>query len=62
MANVQTSIDIATPVQCVWELATDLEFKLSGGEVGEAAGRVLSSHAEREADASLSRLKQLAEG
>jgi uncharacterized membrane protein len=146
MANVQTSIDIAAPMQRVWELATDLErlgdwvsihrnfpepppaevkegssfqqtlavagtpfavewtavevdgpqrlawhgtgpagttarttyslsnqnggtrftyeneFKLPAGEVGDAANRVLSGHAEREADASLSRLKQLAEG
>ena len=146
MANVQTSIDIAAPVQRVWELVTDLErlgdwvsihrdfpepppaevkdgtsfrqalavagtpfavewtavevdrpqrlawhgtgpagttahttyslsaenggtrfayqneFELPGGEVGEAASRVVSGYAEREADASLGRLKQLAEG
>jgi uncharacterized protein YndB with AHSA1/START domain len=146
MAKVQTSIDIAAPVQDVWELVTDLprlgdwvsvhrdfpelppaevtegvsfkqtlavagtpfavqwtavevdgpkrlrwegtgpagttaqttyslsaasggtrftyenEFKLPAGEVGEAASGVVAGHAEREADASLARLKQLAEG
>ena len=146
MANVQTSIDIAAPVQRVWELVTDLErlgdwvsihrdfpepppaeveegtsfqqtlvvagtpfavewtavevdgpqrlswegtgpagttarttcslsaesggtrfayqneFKLPAGEVGEAASGVVSGYAEGEADASLARLKQLAEG
>ena len=146
MASVQTSIDIAAPVQRVWDLVTDLdrlgdwvsihrdfpepppaevkegtsfrqtlavagtpfavewtavevdgpqrlswegtgpagatarttyslsvenggtrfsyenEFKLPGGEVGEAAIRVISGYAEGEAEASLVRLKQLAEG
>ena len=38
------------------------EFKLPGGEVGEAAGGVISGHAGREADDSLARLKHLVEG
>src|SRR5688572_28221617 len=118
MAKMQTSIDIAAPLQRVWDLVTDLErlgdwvsihrdfpepppaevregtsfqqtlavagtpfavewtavevhgtrfayeneFKLPAGEVGEAASGVVSGYAEREADASLGRLKQLAEG
>lgn len=146
MANVSTSIDIAVPVERVWELVTDLErlgewvsihrdfpepppaeveedtsfrqtlavagapftvewtavevdaprrlswegtgpagttarttyslaaenggtrfeyeneFRLPAGELGEAASSVVSGHAEREADDSLARLKQLAEG
>jgi uncharacterized protein YndB with AHSA1/START domain len=37
------------------------EFKLPAGEIGEAAGSVVSGYAEREAGASLARLKQLAE-
>jgi uncharacterized protein YndB with AHSA1/START domain len=146
MANVQTSIDIAAPVQRIWELVTDLgrlgdwvtihrdfpdappgevkegtrfnqtlavagtpfavewtavevdgpqrlswegagpagttarttyslsgengrtrfdyqnEFVLPAGELGEAAGGVVSGYAKREAEASLARLKQIAEG
>jgi uncharacterized protein YndB with AHSA1/START domain len=42
--------------------AYENEFKLPAGEVGEAASGVVSGAAEREADASLARLKQLAEG
>ena len=38
------------------------EFKLPVGELGEAASGVISGHAGREADGSLARLKQLAEG
>ena len=38
------------------------EFELPVGELGEAAGAVMSGHAKREADGSLARLKQLAEG
>ena len=38
------------------------EFKLPAGEVGEAASRVVIGHAEREANDSLARLKQLIEG
>lgn len=37
------------------------EFKLPGGELGEAAGGVVAGHAEREANDSLARLKALAE-
>ena len=37
------------------------EFRLPAGEIGEAAGGVVSGYAAREADESLSRLKQLAE-
>jgi uncharacterized protein YndB with AHSA1/START domain len=37
------------------------EFRLPAGEIGEAASGVVSGYAEREADESLSRLKQLAE-
>jgi uncharacterized protein YndB with AHSA1/START domain len=48
MANVRTSIDIAVPPERVWEPVTDLE----------RLGEWVSIHAEREADASLSRLKQ----
>jgi uncharacterized protein YndB with AHSA1/START domain len=146
MANVQTSIDIAAPVERVWELVTDLgrlgdwvpihrdfpdpppadvkegirfqqtvavagtpfavewtavevdgpnrltwegagpagttarttyalsgengstrfdyqnEFRLPAGELGEAASGVVSGYAEREAESSLARLKQIAEG
>jgi uncharacterized protein YndB with AHSA1/START domain len=146
MANVQTSIEIAAPVQRVWELVTDLErlgdwvtihrdfpdpppadvkegtrfqqtlavagtpfavewtavevegpkrlswegagpagttarttyslsgedggtrfdyeneFMLPAGELGEAASGVVSGYAEREAESSLARLKQIAEG
>ncbi len=146
MANVQTSIDIAAPVQHVWELVTDLErlgdwvtihrdfpdpppaeveegtsfqqtlavagtpfavegtavevdgpkrlswegagpagttarttyslsgenggtrfdyeneFVLPAGELGQAASGVVSGYAEREAESSLTRLKQIAEG
>jgi len=42
--------------------AYENEFELPGGGVTAAAGRVVSGYAEGEADASLSRLKQLAEG
>lgn len=38
------------------------EFELPAGEVGKAASAVVSGHAEREANDSLARLKQLAEG
>lgn len=38
------------------------EFELPVGELGEAAGAVVFGHAKREADGSLARLKQLAEG
>jgi len=38
------------------------EFKLPAGELGEAAAGVIAGHAEREANDSLARLKQLAEG
>ena len=37
------------------------EFKLPAGEVGEAASSVVAGHAEREANESLARLKQLVE-
>ncbi len=37
------------------------EFRLPAGEIGEAASGVVSDYAAREADESLSRLKQLAE-
>ena len=40
----------------------DNEFKLPAGKVGEAASAVVSGAAEREADDSLARLKQLLEG
>ena len=123
MARVQTSIDIAAPVQDVWELVTDLqrlgdwvsihrdfpesppaevtegvsfrqtlavagtpfEVRWTAVEVDgpqrlrwegtgpagtmaqttyslSAASGVVAGHAEREADASLARLKQIAEG
>jgi hypothetical protein len=52
MANVRTSIDIQASVQ---------DVRLPAGEIGEAAGGVVSGYALREADESLSRLKQLAE-
>jgi hypothetical protein len=42
--------------------AYENEFELPAGGVGATASRVVSRYAEREADASLSRLKQLAEG
>ena len=42
--------------------AYENEFKLPAGEIGEAAGGVVTGYAEREADASLARLRQLAEG
>jgi len=38
------------------------EFRLPAGELGEAAGGVVSGYAEREAESSLARLKQIAEG
>jgi len=41
--------------------AYENEFKLPAGEVGEAASGVVSGYAEREANASLARLKQIAE-
>jgi uncharacterized protein YndB with AHSA1/START domain len=41
--------------------AYENEFELPAGGVGATANRVVSGFAEREADASLSRLKQLAE-
>ena len=42
--------------------AYDNEFELPAGELGKAASGVVSGHAEREANDSLARLKQLAEG
>jgi uncharacterized protein YndB with AHSA1/START domain len=42
--------------------AYENEFELPAGGVGATASRAVSGYAEREADASLSRLKQLAEG
>jgi carbon monoxide dehydrogenase subunit G len=60
-----------TTARTVYSLAADNggtrfgyenEFKLPGGKVGEAAGGVVSGHAEREANDSLARLKTLAEG
>jgi uncharacterized protein YndB with AHSA1/START domain len=42
--------------------AHENEFKLQAREVGEATSGVVSGYTEREADASLARLKQLAEG
>jgi hypothetical protein len=76
MAKVRKSIDIAVPPERVWDLVTNTlsaetggtpfayenEFELPAGGVGATASRVVSRYAEREADASLSRLKQLAEG
>jgi uncharacterized protein YndB with AHSA1/START domain len=41
--------------------AYENEFKLPAGQVGEAAGGVVSGHAEREANDSLARLKSLVE-
>jgi uncharacterized protein YndB with AHSA1/START domain len=38
------------------------EFALPGGAIGEAAGGVVASRAGKEAEASLQKLKQLAEG
>lgn len=38
------------------------EFRLPAGELGEAASGVVSGYAEREAESSLARLKQIAEG
>jgi len=38
------------------------EFMLPAGELGEAASGVVSGYAEREAESSLARLKQIAEG
>ena len=38
------------------------EFKLPAGELGEAASSVVSGYAQREAESSLARLKQIAEG
>ncbi len=38
------------------------EFKLPAGELGEAASSIVSGYAQREAESSLARLKQIAEG
>ena len=71
MADVTTSIDInASAQRTAYRLAAENggtrfsylnEFKLPAGKVGEAASQVVSGAAEREADDSLARLKQLVE-
>ena len=54
MASVSTSIDT--------RFTYEDEFALPGGAIGDAAGGVVASRAGKEAEASLQRLKQLAEG
>jgi uncharacterized protein YndB with AHSA1/START domain len=53
------------PAPAAWDGGTrftyENEFALPGGAVGDAAGGVVASRAGKEAEASLQRLKQLAE-
>jgi hypothetical protein len=64
MANVNTSIDIAAPVErvCGTRFCYENQFELPAGELGDTASRVVSGYAEQEANDSLASLKHLAEG
>jgi uncharacterized protein YndB with AHSA1/START domain len=51
-----------SPTSAGTRFSYENEFRLPAGEVGEAASGVVAGHAQREAAASLARLKQIAEG
>jgi hypothetical protein len=61
MGSTATTVYELTPSDGGTRFDYTNEFALPGGAVGDAAGDVVRGQAEREADASLARLKHLVE-